>query len=245
MIVPMPDDDLSSLARDIDARCRLRGTFTLRSGQISDEYFDKYLFESDPGLLRRVTDALVPLVPAETELLGGLELGGIPLVTLLSQTMGLPALFVRKAAKEYGTRRLAEGGDPAGGVVTLVEDVITTGGAVVNAAHALRSLGATVTTVVCAIDRSPSGGGELGPEGIMVRSVLTKALLDSVRAGLQCPRSRQTGRHASTYAARCSPVRVERASTRSAGVPSKTTRPPSWPAPGPKSIIQSACAITA
>ena len=100
--------------------------------------------------------------------------------------LGLPALFVRKTAKEYGTRRLAEGGGPAGRVVTLVEDVITTGGAVANAAHALRALGATVTTVVCAIDRSPSGAGELGPEGVMVRSVLTKALLDFARKGLQC-----------------------------------------------------------
>jgi orotate phosphoribosyltransferase len=186
MIAHMSDDDLRSLARDIDARCRLRGTFTLRSGQVSDEYFDKYLFESDPGLLRRVTDAMVPLLPADTELLGGLELGGVPIVAVLSQATGLPALFVRKTAKEYGTRRLAEGGDPAGRVVTLVEDVITTGGAVANAAHALRSLGATVTTVVCAIDRSPSGGGELLSDGVTVRAVLTKALLDFARKGLQC-----------------------------------------------------------
>jgi orotate phosphoribosyltransferase len=54
-------DDGFELARDIDARCRLHGTFTLRSGQVSDEYFDKYLFESDPVLLRRVVEAMVPL----------------------------------------------------------------------------------------------------------------------------------------------------------------------------------------
>jgi orotate phosphoribosyltransferase len=168
------------LARDIDARCRLRGTFTLRSGQVSDEYFDKYLFESDPGLLRRVVAEMVPLVPPGTELLGGLELGGVPIAAVLSQLTGLPALFVRKQAKEYGTRRLAEGGDPSGRVVTLVEDVITTGGAVLNAARALRSLGATVTTVVCAIDRSGPEGNALAAEGITTRSVLTKSLLDSV-----------------------------------------------------------------
>lgn len=185
----MPDDDLSSLARDIDARCRLRGTFTLRSGQVSDEYFDKYLFESDPSLMRRVVSSIVPCVPGETELLGGLELGGIPLVTLLSQETGLPALFVRKTAKTYGTARLAEGGDPSGRLVTLVEDVITTGGAVVNAADALRSLGAMVTTVVCVIDRAGDLGSELlRGAGIDVRSVLTKELLDSVRAVL-CRRS--------------------------------------------------------
>lgn len=98
------------LARDIDARCRLHGTVRLRSGQVSDEYFDKYLFESDPRLLRRVTEAMVPLVPADTQMLGGLELGGVPIAAVLSQIIGQSALFVRKKAKEYGTRRLAEGG---------------------------------------------------------------------------------------------------------------------------------------
>jgi len=176
----VPDRDLVQLARDVDARCRLRGQFTLRSGQVSGEYFDKYLFESDPVLLRRVVARMAALVPAGTDLLGGLELGGVPLATVLSGDTGIPALFIRKEAKAYGTRQLAEGGDPAGRTVVLVEDVITTGGAVRNAARALRASGATVTVVVCAIDRSAPGEDPLGADGIMVRPVLTKALLDSV-----------------------------------------------------------------
>ena len=120
--------DLTELARDIDARCRLRGRFTLRSGQVSDDYFDKYRFESDPVLLQRVIARMKPLIPADTGLLAGLELGGVPLATLLSQVTGIPALFVRKQAKEYGTRRIARAGDPAGRIALLVEDVITTGG---------------------------------------------------------------------------------------------------------------------
>lgn len=171
--------DLRQLAREVDARCRLRGSFTLRSGQVSNEYFDKYLFESDPALLRRVTEAMAELVPADTEFLGGLELGGVPLATMLSQMTGIPVLFVRKQAKSYGTQRLAEGDDPGGRTVTLVEDVITTGGAVISAARALRELGATVTTVVCAIDRSPSGASSLADDGIAVKSALTKAQLDT------------------------------------------------------------------
>jgi hypothetical protein len=98
MPTPMPTDDLTRLAGDISARCRLRGEFTLRSGQVSDEYFDKYLFESDLALLRRVTDRMSLLLPAETAMLGRLELGGIPLVTMLSQATGIPALFVRGVA---------------------------------------------------------------------------------------------------------------------------------------------------
>jgi orotate phosphoribosyltransferase len=90
---------------------------------------------------------------------------------------------VRKQAKSYGTRQLAEGGDPRGRTVVLIEDVITTGGAVVHAAQALRELGATVTTVVCAIDRSHPGASGLTPEGIAVRSVLTKDMLDAAASG--------------------------------------------------------------
>jgi orotate phosphoribosyltransferase len=175
----VPADEITMLARDVAGRCRLHGRFTLRSGLVSDEYFDKYLFESDPVLARRVTGRMAALVPSDADLLGGLELGGVPLAALVSQATGLPALFVRKQAKTYGTRRLAEGGDPAGRHVVLVEDVITTGGAVLNAARALRELGATVTTVVCAIDRSAPGQNALAAAGIATRAVLTREILDS------------------------------------------------------------------
>ena len=84
-----------TLARDIDAVCRLTGEFTLRSGQVADTYFDKYLFESQPALLDRVATRMVDLLPDGTELLGGLELGGIPIATMVSAKTGLPALFVR------------------------------------------------------------------------------------------------------------------------------------------------------
>jgi orotate phosphoribosyltransferase len=170
------------LARDIDARCRLTGEFTLRSGQVSTEYFDKYLFETDPALLARVAAAMVPLLPDGTDLLGGLEMGGIPIATVVSAQTGLPALFVRKQAKTYGTCKLAEGPDVAGRRVTLIEDVITTGGAVRDATHALRAAGAVVETVVCAIDRSPGDDNPLADVGLELRSVLTKADLDGVRA---------------------------------------------------------------
>ena len=176
------DSGLTALARDIDAHCRLTGEFTLRSGQVASEYFDKYLFETDPDLLARVAAAMVPLLPDDTELLGGLEMGGIPIVTVLSAQSRLPALFVRKEAKTYGTCKLAEGPDVAGRRVTLVEDVITTGGAVRNATLALRDAGATVETVVCAIDRSPGDDNPLADIGLEIRSVLTKADLDAARA---------------------------------------------------------------
>jgi len=169
------------LARDVDACCRLTGEFTLRSGQVATEYFDKYLFEADPGLLARVVEQMIGLVPEGTELLGGLELGGVPIATVLSARTSLPALFVRKQAKTYGTCKLAEGQSVAGRRVTLVEDVITTGGAVRDATSALRAEGAIVETVICAIDRSPEGENPLADVGLEVRPVLTKAMLDQAR----------------------------------------------------------------
>ena len=172
----------ATLAADIDATCRLTGEFTLRSGQVADTYFDKYLFEADPVLLDRVATQMLDLLPQDTELLGGLEMGGIPIATMVSAKTGKPALFVRKKAKEYGTCKLAEGPDVAGRRVTVVEDVITTGGAVRDATNALRAAGAIVETVVCAIDRSPAGENPLADVGLEVRAVLTRAELDAAQA---------------------------------------------------------------
>lgn len=171
------------LAADVNAACRLSGQFQLRSGQMSSEYFDKYLFETDPQLLRRVAQAMARLIPAGTDLLGGLELGGVPLATVVSQLTGIPTIFVRKKAKTYGRCRLAEGPDVAGTTVTLIEDVITTGGAVRNAALALQAANADVSTVVCAIDRRRETGSALDDVAVAVLAVMTKNDLDRAHGG--------------------------------------------------------------
>jgi orotate phosphoribosyltransferase len=169
-----------TLAADIDAVARLTGRFTLRSGQIASEYFDKYRFESDPALLRRIARAMLELVPAGTEVLAGLELGGVPIATAMSLASGLPAVFVRKQPKEYGTRQAVEGGDVKGRRVVLVEDVITTGGAVADAERQMRAAGAQLDTVVCAIWRGDGPPRIEAAPGLTVRAALTKADLDAV-----------------------------------------------------------------
>ncbi|MEO5722770.1 MAG: phosphoribosyltransferase family protein, partial [Ilumatobacteraceae bacterium] len=155
---------------------------TLRSGQVAGEYFDKYRFESQPRLLDEIAAEMVPLIPTDTEVLAGLELGGVPIATALSLRTGIPAAFVRKQAKTYGTARLAEGIDVDGKVVTVVEDVITTGGQVVISTNQLRDLGAIVSHVVCVIDRSPDGAGALVGAGLTVAALLTKAQLDEAES---------------------------------------------------------------
>jgi orotate phosphoribosyltransferase len=153
--------DRAELARRIYDTAHLTGSFTLRSGVTSTEYFDKYRFESDPVLLQAIAEHLAPLVPAGTEALAGLELGGVPLATALSQVTGLPTLFVRKEAKTYGTCQLAEGGRVEGRSLTVVEDVVTSGGQVIASCADLRALGAAVDRVLCVIDRQAGGAEKL------------------------------------------------------------------------------------
>jgi orotate phosphoribosyltransferase len=165
--------DRHELAQSIYERTHLTGEFVLRSGVVSTEYFDKYLFESDPALLHAIASALVALVPAGTDVLAGLELGGVPIATVLSQVTGIPAYFVRKEAKTYGTCRLAEGGDLEGRHVTVVEDVVTSGGQVITSCGDLRDRGAIVTDAVCVIDRESGGPDGLSAVGVELHALYT------------------------------------------------------------------------
>ncbi|TQJ16313.1 orotate phosphoribosyltransferase [Kribbella jejuensis] len=169
----MPGVDLVELGRRVYTTAHLTGEFVLRSGQTTNEYFDKYRFEADPVLLDEIAAAMVPLVPAGTEVLAGLEMGGIPVVTALGRHTGLPCAFVRKQAKPYGTRRLAEGADTNGRRVTIVEDVVTTGGQIVLSTNELRTRGATITDALCVINRNPTTPTPLTQTGLTLHSLLT------------------------------------------------------------------------
>lgn len=153
--------DLDVLASRLSEVARLSGRFRLRSGQTASVYFDKYQFESNPELLAAVAQAMVDLIPDGTELLAGLELGGVPVATAMSLVSGLPVVFVRKTAKEYGTAKLAEGPSISGRRLLVVEDVVTTGGQAVLSSQQLRSQGAFVTTSACVIDRDQGGAEAL------------------------------------------------------------------------------------
>jgi orotate phosphoribosyltransferase len=167
------------LARRTYQAAHLTGTFTLRSGRVSSEYFDKYRFEADPVLLRDIGSALAPLVPPGTDALAGLELGGVPVATTLALALGIPARFVRKQAKEYGTCRLAEGGEVRGLRLTIVEDVVTSGGTVLEAVRELRSLGAVIDTVICVIDRESGGRENLAAADLELRVLFTMTQLQA------------------------------------------------------------------
>ena len=151
--------DKTTLATKIYEVAHLTGSFKLRSGQTSSEYFDKYRFESRPELLAVIAEQMAPLIPAGTDVLAGLEMGGIPVATALSLKTGIPTAFIRKQAKDYGTCKFAEGIDVKGKNLCLIEDVITTGGQVLESTKDLRGSGAIIQSVLCVIYR----GQDLGP----------------------------------------------------------------------------------
>jgi orotate phosphoribosyltransferase len=171
--------DRHELAVSILRASRLTGQFRLRSGVTATAYFDKYRFESDPRLLRAVARHLVPLIPTDTEVLAGLELGGVPIAAALSLETGLPAAFVRKEAKTYGTCRLAEGAELTSRRALVVEDVITSGGQVVTSTEKLRALGASISAVICVIDRQSGGTEALAQVDLRLAALFTKRELES------------------------------------------------------------------
>lgn len=141
------------LAQNIYKISHLNGDFLLRSGQRSNEYFDKYKFESQPIILKEIAEHMKHLIPAGTEALAALEMGGIPVGTALSLATGIPCVFVRKEAKKYGTCQFAEGLEIKNKKICIIEDVITSGGQVLISTQDLRQMGAQIENVLCVIHR--------------------------------------------------------------------------------------------
>ena len=171
--------DRQRTAARIRALARLTGRFVLRSGRVADTYFDKYQFEADPTLLRTIAEMLARRVPEGTEVVAGLELGGIPIVTMVSQVTGLPAAFVRKEAKAYGTRRYAEGAALGGRRFVLIEDVVSTGGALLDAIALLAADGLRPTAALCVIDRETGGAEALAAVGVPLTALFRYAEIDA------------------------------------------------------------------
>lgn len=167
--------DFGALAASVSSVAQLSGDFQLRSGQRATTYFDKYQFESDPVLLQAIAQHMRPLIPTGTEMLAGLELGGVPVATALSLSCGLPVVFVRKQAKDYGTAKLAEGPSIDGRRLLVVEDVVTTGGQIVLSVGDLRARGAIVDSAVCVIDRDQGGAAALGAIGVALKPLFTRS----------------------------------------------------------------------
>ncbi len=168
--------DRSELARRIAEAALLRGEFTLRSGRTSRYYLDKYLFSTRPEVLAELGRLFAERIrPRQVDRLAGAELGGIPLVTAASLATGLPCVFVRNAKKDYGTAKQIEGRLERGEKIIIVEDIATTGGQVLEAAHVLTDLGAVVDTIISTIDRLEGARENIEGAGYRYESLFTRA----------------------------------------------------------------------
>ena len=167
----MEREDLAQALRE---HAYLEGDFVLRSGRRSRYYLDKYLFETRPEVLGPLGEAIAETareVEPEAARLAGPELGAVALAASASLASGLPFLIVRKEAKDYGTAKRLEGAFEEGELVCLVEDVVTSGGAAVQSAQALREAGLAVRKAVCVVDREEGGAEALAGEGVDLRAL--------------------------------------------------------------------------
>ncbi len=158
--------EIRELGRRLVAASYLKGDFVLRSGKRSNRYFDKFLFETDPILLRRLGKHLAELVPKHTQRLAAPELGAVLLGGAVSMETGLPLVLVRKEPKGYGTSKQIEGRFEHGDRVTVIEDVVTTGGDSLRSAQVLRDAGAEVIHLVVVLDRGEGGEENIRSAGI-------------------------------------------------------------------------------
>src|ERR1700694_2906442 len=159
-------NERETLGRELVKASYLKGDFVLRSGKRSNRYFDKFRFETDPILLRKLGKHLATLVPKETQRLAAPELGAVLLGGAVSMETGLPLVLVRKEPKGYGTSKQIEGRFAAGDKITIIEDVVTTGGDSLRSAQVLRDAGAEVIHLVVVLDRGEGGEENIRGAGI-------------------------------------------------------------------------------
>ncbi len=174
-----------ALARALRDAAYLEGDFVLRSGRRSRYYLDKYRFETRPDLLRPLGAAIAAAVrehEPDAVRLAGPELGAVALAAAASLESGLPFLIVRKDAKDYGTAKRLEGVFEEGDCVCLVEDVVTTGGAALEAVEALREAGLRVANAVCVVDREEGGVDAFARRAVRLRALFRASELVEIPA---------------------------------------------------------------
>ncbi len=161
------------LAKRIADVSLLRGEFTLRSGRKSNYYLDKYRFETQPDVLLALGKMIAAKIPADVQRIAGPELGAVPLAASAAMQCGKPCLFVRNQKKEYGSAKQIEGVYNAGEKIVLIEDIVTSGGQVIEAAKTLKDVGLILVKVIVVIDREEGGRQVIEDAGIKMDSLFT------------------------------------------------------------------------
>jgi uridine monophosphate synthetase len=151
-----------------------RGKFILRSGVVSPIYIDCRSIIAYPPLLRAVANVLWEKIKhLHPSLLCGVPYTALPIATAISLDQNLPMLMCRKEAKDYGTKKQIEGVFKAGQDGLIVEDVVTTGGSVLQVAGLLKKQSLEVKDIAVLVDRQQGGKEALLKAGYQLHSVYT------------------------------------------------------------------------
>lgn len=175
--LPTRQRRLEELGRDLVNAAYLRGDFVLSSGLRSSFFFDKYLFETKPGILRRLASFLAELLPTGTERIAAPELGGVAIGTAVSLETGLPFVIVKKHGGEYSVQRTVEGELYARERVAIIEDILTTGAAALRAASQVRAMNADVVKIVGVLDREEGAVQRIAAAGIEYETLFRRSEL--------------------------------------------------------------------
>jgi orotate phosphoribosyltransferase len=162
------------LVKRVKETSYLEGDFTLRSGKKSKYYMDKYLFETQPDILKTLGEEFAKHVGNDVTLIAGAELGGVALAAATAMAANKKWIIVRNSKKDYGTSKMVEGVLKKDDIVLLVEDIATTGGQVLEAAKIITEAGAKVKKIVAVIDRKQGAGENITAAGYKFESIMTK-----------------------------------------------------------------------
>jgi orotate phosphoribosyltransferase len=167
--------EIAKILHNIDA---LKfGVFKLTSGKPSPYYIDLRVVPSFPDAFQQICDFYRQYITAQIgtenfDRIAGVPLAGIPFASQIAYNLKKPFLYVRKGMRHHGRQRRVEGILVSGDRVLLVDDLVTTGLNLKNAAEAIRAEGGVVKEAVALLDREEGGKKELAENGIKVHTLL-------------------------------------------------------------------------
>jgi orotate phosphoribosyltransferase len=161
------------LAKLLEQKSLRRGNFTLASGKSSTYYIDGKLTSMDPEGAAAIAEAIfAEIADLHVDSIGGMDMGATPIIGAVAYhghliKRALPTFVVRKDVKSHGTMKKIEGPIPqTPGDVVVIDDVITTGGSIIEAINAVQAAGHRVILAISVLDRNAGATEALSQRGI-------------------------------------------------------------------------------